>query len=148
MFRSARREFDRELKDTFELIITAHDNGVPQLDSQKMITINLEDVNDNTPTFRNPDGYHKTLSEADQPGTVVFTLKDKVKDDDYGVNGEFSFTLVDNADGIFRLEDNEIILDRMLDIDGQSGKAADEYILNVTGLIILPLLKSKLIFST
>lgn len=124
-----RREFDRELKDTFELIIYAHDNGEPQLASKSMITISLDDVNDNVPMFRSPT-YQKTLAESDPRGTVVFTLSDKVKDDDYGENGEFSFTLVDNADGIFRLVNNEIILDRMLDIDGESAKS-DEFTLEV-----------------
>ena len=128
---SARREFDRELQDTFELIIYAHDNGTPQLDDKTVITINLGDVNDNVPMFRSPT-YQKTLSESDPRGTVVFTLSDKVKDDDYGINGEFSFTLVDNADGRFRLVNNEIILDRMLDIDGETANS-DEFTLEVRG---------------
>ena len=127
----ANGEFDREQKETFELIITAHDNGVPQLVSREMLTVNLEDVNDNTPEFRSQE-YRKTLSEADQPGTVVFTLSDKVKDDDYGPNGQFSFALLENGEGIFELVEDQIILTRMLDIDGISAKT-DEYTLKVQG---------------
>jgi hypothetical protein len=42
---------DRETRDVIQLTVTAVDAGSPQLTGTIGVTINVEDVNDNPPTF-------------------------------------------------------------------------------------------------
>ncbi|XP_029702900.1 protocadherin alpha-8-like isoform X7 [Takifugu rubripes] len=71
---------DREQRDKYDLTITAKDAGQPSLSSEKTITVVVSDVNDNRPEF-SLSPYTFYISEANQPGTSVFSVKAFDRDD-------------------------------------------------------------------
>ncbi|XP_056899802.1 protocadherin alpha-8-like [Takifugu flavidus] len=71
---------DREQTDKYDLTITAKDAGQPSLSSEKTITVVVSDVNDNRPEF-SLSPYTFYISEANQPGTSVFSVKAFDRDD-------------------------------------------------------------------
>lgn len=82
---------DREEHSQIELIVVANDNGKPKLSSTAIVTITVEDVNDNSPVFKqNFDDFH--IVEDDPSGTVVGQLTATDKDD--GKNGEVVYSLM------------------------------------------------------
>ncbi|XP_066572845.1 protocadherin alpha-12 isoform X4 [Amia ocellicauda] len=64
---------DRELISTYNLSITAKDNGTPPLSSFKSITVQITDVNDNSPQFTQ-DQYTLYLPENNVPGASIFSV--------------------------------------------------------------------------
>ncbi|XP_077869641.1 LOW QUALITY PROTEIN: cadherin-23 [Saccoglossus kowalevskii] len=82
---------DREVKDTYRLIVSAYDSGDVPLNTSMIVTINIEDVNDNIP---NVGG-----------GTIITTVY--ATDEDIGSNGVLKYYIVDgNTDGTFRMDRN------------------------------------------
>ncbi|XP_029702899.1 protocadherin alpha-13-like isoform X6 [Takifugu rubripes] len=71
---------DKEQTDKYDLTITAKDAGQPSLSSEKTITVVVSDVNDNRPEF-SLSPYTFYISEANQPGTSVFSVKAFDRDD-------------------------------------------------------------------
>uniref|UniRef100_A0A3P9MX04 Cadherin domain-containing protein n=1 Tax=Poecilia reticulata TaxID=8081 RepID=A0A3P9MX04_POERE len=65
---------DREKQSHYDLTIFAKDAGQPPLSSEKTISVVVSDVNDNRPEFvLSPYTFY--LSEANEPGTSVFSVK-------------------------------------------------------------------------
>uniref|UniRef100_A0A672FMW1 Cadherin domain-containing protein n=1 Tax=Salarias fasciatus TaxID=181472 RepID=A0A672FMW1_SALFA len=65
---------DREKKPQYEVTIMAKDAGQPPLTSEKTISVVVSDVNDNKPEFTlNPYTFY--VSEANEPGATVFSVK-------------------------------------------------------------------------
>ncbi|XP_011183876.2 cadherin-related tumor suppressor [Zeugodacus cucurbitae] len=86
------RALDRETVDTFNLVVGAIDTGVPPQTGTTTVKIDLEDVNDNGPTFE-PNGLIGYISENEPPGTSIMTLS--ASDPDLPPNGEpFTYYLV------------------------------------------------------
>lgn len=50
--------------------VIAQDSGVPPKSDTASVIINVQDVNDNDPTF-NPKNYDAVISESATPGTPV-----------------------------------------------------------------------------
>uniref|UniRef100_A0A8C9XFA8 Protocadherin 2 alpha a 15 n=1 Tax=Sander lucioperca TaxID=283035 RepID=A0A8C9XFA8_SANLU len=65
---------DREKQTQYDLTITAKDAGQPSLSSDKTISVVVSDVNDNSPEF-SLSPYTFYVTEANEPGTSVFSLK-------------------------------------------------------------------------
>ncbi|KAJ8953096.1 hypothetical protein NQ318_013438 [Aromia moschata] len=63
---------DREIRDTYRLMVIATDEGVPQMTGTARIRINVVDVNDNQPTF--PPHSIITVKEDMPVGTVLTTV--------------------------------------------------------------------------
>lgn len=87
---------DREQKDLYELKLLARDSGSPPLHTVKTLLVTITDLNDETPVFTHPGGYHVTVSEAASAGTAVLTLNAQDLDDD-GPNSRITYTLQDSA---------------------------------------------------
>ncbi|KAG9480024.1 hypothetical protein GDO78_011831, partial [Eleutherodactylus coqui] len=87
---------DREQKDLYELKLFARDSGSPPLQTLKTLLVAVRDLNDETPMFTHPEGYHATVSEAASAGTAVLTLNAQDLDDD-GPNSRITYTLLDSA---------------------------------------------------
>ena len=100
---TTREQLDREdLTQVFRpprssemLEVSARDGGIPSLQNVTTITIQLVDINDNSPVFDDAE-YRNSLLENLRAGTPVFRIS--ATDSDLGQNGEirFSFQLVDN----------------------------------------------------
>ncbi len=81
---------DRERSDRYLLNITIYDLGVPQRSSWRLLTVIIDDVNDNSPTF-SLKGYTAIIPENAAIGTEVIQVT--ASDEDLGQNGKISYTL-------------------------------------------------------
>ena len=82
---------DYEATSFYILNVTVYDLGTPQKSSWKLLTVNVEDWNDNAPRFP-PGGYQVTISEDTEVGTTVAELK--AKDVDSEDNGRVRYVLL------------------------------------------------------
>ncbi|XP_051540355.1 protocadherin Fat 3-like [Myxocyprinus asiaticus] len=85
---------NREKSDRYLLNITVYDLGLPQRSSWRLLTVNIDDVNDNSPKFSR-ESYTAVVPENAPVGTEV--IKVTALDDDLGQNGEISYTLLTNT---------------------------------------------------
>ena len=86
----ADNELDRELSQFFNFTVRATDMGSPPLSSEADVSLNLVDVNDNSPAF-NKTVYQAYVMENQPVGTqlLVVTATDK----DVGTNARLSYGL-------------------------------------------------------
>uniref|UniRef100_T1K1W7 Uncharacterized protein n=1 Tax=Tetranychus urticae TaxID=32264 RepID=T1K1W7_TETUR len=104
------KQLDRERVAGYTLVVTATDNGSPPLADTTNVEIEVMDVNDNAPKFKQ-DSYQASISEDCLIGTRVTQVQ--ATDDDYGLNGQIRYTfnggndgdgafIIDSASGIIR----------------------------------------------
>ncbi|XP_007565853.1 protocadherin gamma-A6-like [Poecilia formosa] len=79
---------DRELQSEYNITVTATDSGSPSLSSVKVITILVNDVNDNPPTFTHSQ-YNVNILENQPMGTLVMKLE--AQDSDDGTNAKIFY---------------------------------------------------------
>ncbi|CAK7315558.1 protocadherin-18 isoform X1 [Vulpes vulpes] len=79
------RELDRELRSSYELLLTASDLGVPPRSGSSVLKISISDSNDNSPAFPQPS-YVIQLPEDAPVGTLLLDLN--ATDPDEGANGK------------------------------------------------------------
>ncbi|XP_061581261.1 protocadherin alpha-2-like isoform X14 [Cololabis saira] len=91
------RVLDREKEPVINLILTAIDGGKPPRSGTLQLTVNVIDVNDNTPVFTN-SLYKVRVVENSAPGAVVVRLN--ATDLDEGINSKilYFFTKRGNID--------------------------------------------------
>ena len=65
---------DREVISEYILTVVAKDNGRPPLSSSAFVTINVKDVNDNTPMFSQAI-YRTSILESEPVGTFVTQVR-------------------------------------------------------------------------
>ncbi|CAG0913257.1 unnamed protein product [Notodromas monacha] len=97
------RPIDRESEDNFRVTVVARDLGEPvALESEKLVTIIVEDVNDNAPVFTSLAS--GVLVGGTKTGSVVFQVT--AKDMDASTNGLVTYELVNGADfsGLFSVD--------------------------------------------
>ena len=89
------RVLDREVYDRWQLEVTAtrtvRTRGVER--AHAILTINVQDVNDNRPIFSDDSDYLLTVIEGATSDTYV--TRSNASDADYGDNGRLTFTFVD-----------------------------------------------------
>ncbi|KAM8907762.1 LOW QUALITY PROTEIN: protocadherin-12 [Spinachia spinachia] len=84
------RELDREVQAMFDLTLVAWDKGNPPRSGSTLVRVNIQDSNDNSPTFE--DSTPKVeLSEDTASGTTIIHLR--ATDPDQGANGEVHYSL-------------------------------------------------------
>ncbi|XP_072515627.1 uncharacterized protein [Salminus brasiliensis] len=88
------KALDREKQATVKLILNAVDGGKPQRSGTLDVTINVIDVNDNSPTF-SKELYKVSVPENTMPGTPVMKLN--ASDLDAGVNGEIIYSFISHG---------------------------------------------------
>lgn len=82
---------DRERSDRYFLNITIYDQGVPQMSSWRLLTVIIEDANDNDPQFYQ-DSFSALVAENSAIGMEVITIT--AFDNDMGSNGQLSYSLL------------------------------------------------------
>ncbi|KAF7663314.1 hypothetical protein LDENG_00214160 [Lucifuga dentata] len=82
---------DRERSDRYFLNITIYDQGLPQMSNWRLLTVIIEDANDNDPQF-SQDSFSALVSENSAIGKEVLTIT--AFDKDTGQNGQLSYMLL------------------------------------------------------
>ncbi|XP_059272337.1 protocadherin alpha-6-like [Mustela nigripes] len=85
-----RKSLDREEAPEHNLLLTATDEGKPELTGSVQLLVTVLDVNDNAPTFEQTE-YEVRIFENSGNATTVIRLN--ASDRDEGVNGEISYSL-------------------------------------------------------
>uniref|UniRef100_A0A673T5X8 Dachsous cadherin-related 2 n=1 Tax=Suricata suricatta TaxID=37032 RepID=A0A673T5X8_SURSU len=86
------RSLDREVQEAVELRVVAQDLGEPPLSATCLVSITVDDVNDNEPVFRR-QVYNATLAEHSPVGHCF--LQVKASDADAGLYGFVEYSLYD-----------------------------------------------------
>uniref|UniRef100_UPI00109FA076 protocadherin gamma-A6-like n=1 Tax=Podarcis muralis TaxID=64176 RepID=UPI00109FA076 len=94
------RALDREQVATYDIPITATDNGTPTLSTSAIISLQLLDTNDNPPFFLQ-SAYTSYLLENNPRGASVFSLK--ASDPDWEENARITYSITDDQGSDSRL---------------------------------------------
>ncbi|WAQ99074.1 PC11Y-like protein [Mya arenaria] len=88
---------DREIQDSYIFEIIAADGDQPSRKGKLLVTVEVSDVNDNTPTF-NTTSYNCTVSEETEINSVIIKLN--ATDPDFEENGlvKYRFSTHQSAD--------------------------------------------------
>ncbi|XP_076020959.1 protocadherin alpha-3-like [Genypterus blacodes] len=114
------KPLDREKQPVITLILTAVDGGKHPRSGTLQLTVNVLDVNDNTPTF-SKSLYKVSVKENAPPGRVVIDLN--ATDLDEGMNGKLLYSFIkqgnNNPSDIFDInsETGEITVKGQLDYE-------------------------------
>ncbi|XP_052500309.1 protocadherin alpha-6-like [Budorcas taxicolor] len=103
---------DRENVANYEVVVTARDGGSPSLSATASMSVEVADVNDNAPTFPQPE-YTVFVKENNPPGCHIFTVS--ARDADARENALVSYSLVERRVG-------ERALSSYLSVHAESGK--------------------------
>ncbi|XP_035807158.2 protocadherin alpha-7-like isoform X22 [Amphiprion ocellaris] len=101
---------DREQQSQYNVIIVAKDAGEPSLSSEKTITIDVSDVNDNSPEF-SQSPYTFYITENNNPGAAIFSVT--ARDNDEGSNAVISYLILRDR--------GENLLTSFLNINSENG---------------------------
>ncbi|XP_074216912.1 protocadherin alpha-1 isoform X5 [Camelus bactrianus] len=103
---------DREKVSVYKLVVTARDGGSPSLSTTARVSVDVSDVNDNAPTFAQPE-YTVFVKENNPPGCHIFTVS--ARDADAQENALVSYSLVERRVG-------ERALSSYVSVHAESGK--------------------------
>jgi len=87
-----RQQLDREQASQLMFVVVASDAGVPSLSSSALVTVNVGDVNDNSPTF-DQTAYEASLSSRALRGQFIIAVQ--ASDDDVTDRGRLRYAVVD-----------------------------------------------------
>uniref|UniRef100_A0AAQ4PMY1 Cadherin domain-containing protein n=1 Tax=Gasterosteus aculeatus aculeatus TaxID=481459 RepID=A0AAQ4PMY1_GASAC len=93
---------DREKLSKYNITLTATDEGFPALSSKQTVVLDVTDINDNAPTFKQ-SSYSAFLTENNTPGVSV--LRVHSKDPDENQNARVSYMLDASDIGGFPVTD-------------------------------------------
>ncbi|KFV58989.1 Protocadherin alpha-C2, partial [Gavia stellata] len=85
-------KLDHEKAAAYNITVTATDSGSPPLSSQKVIHVEISDINDNPPRFEEPV-YSVYIPENNPLGALLCTVK--ATDPDVAENAYVSYSLLD-----------------------------------------------------
>ncbi|KAF1451269.1 Protocadherin alpha-C2, partial [Pygoscelis papua] len=85
-------KLDHEKAAAYNITVTATDSGSPPLSSQKVIYVEISDINDNPPHFEEP-AYSVYIPENNPLGVLLCTIK--ATDPDVAENAYVSYSLLD-----------------------------------------------------
>ncbi|KAF6082377.1 hypothetical protein HJG60_014643 [Phyllostomus discolor] len=103
---------DRESVADYAVVVTARDRGSPSLSATASVSVEVADVNDNAPTFAQPE-YTVFVKENNPPGCHIFTVS--ARDLDAQENALVSYSLVERRVG-------ERALSSYVSVHAESGK--------------------------
>ncbi|XP_028382946.2 protocadherin alpha-3-like [Phyllostomus discolor] len=103
---------DRESVADYVVVVTARDGGSPSLSATTSVSVEVADVNDNAPTFAQPE-YTVFVKENNPPGCHIFTVS--ARDLDAQENALVSYSLVERRVG-------ERALSSYVSVHAESGK--------------------------
>lgn len=84
---------DREKRSEYSLTVIAEDKGSPSLSTMKHFTVQVQDENDNAPTFEKAR-YEISKLENNSPGAFLSSVR--ASDPDLGPNGQVSYSILES----------------------------------------------------
>ncbi|XP_002037796.2 cadherin-related tumor suppressor [Drosophila sechellia] len=103
------REIDRESIDTFRLTVVATDRAQPserQLSTEKLVTVIVEDINDNAPVFVSMNAAILPPKFSTSKGSSTAVMQVHAKDADSSSNGLVTYEIVSGPQELFKLQRN------------------------------------------
>ncbi|XP_045678066.1 protocadherin gamma-A12 isoform X8 [Phyllostomus hastatus] len=85
---------DRELVPSYNITVTANDQGSPPLSTKTHISLNVADTNDNPPAFSR-SSYTAYIPENNPRGASIVSVT--AYDPDYGENAQVTYSLVEDT---------------------------------------------------
>uniref|UniRef100_A0A3B3D6M1 Cadherin domain-containing protein n=1 Tax=Oryzias melastigma TaxID=30732 RepID=A0A3B3D6M1_ORYME len=85
---------DREITAQYSVLVLAEDQGHPVKSATATLTIQVSDINDNTPKF-SQDAYRVEVLETEAVDFTLLTLS--AEDPDEGVNGIISYSISEQS---------------------------------------------------
>ncbi|XP_060743340.1 protocadherin Fat 3-like [Tachysurus vachellii] len=104
---------DRESQSQYNITLTASDEGIPPLTSTTVINVQVSDVNDNAPNFRE-NTINVYLKENSKVGAVIKTLS--AFDNDIYENSQITYSLLEMKTS------NQIPVSMLVNIDSVTGE--------------------------
>ena len=137
---------DREKRDRYLLNLTIFDLGLPQKTAWRLLSVYIEDANDNAPQFLQEGGYKIVIPENTAIGTEVIQVE--ATDKDLGPNGEIVYSVltittqfsINSTNGIVYVAgqlDRELISSFNLKIEARDMADKGSQRLSVTSLKII-----------
>lgn len=105
------RAIDRETIDYFRLTVVATDMAEPlssRLSAEKLVTVIVEDINDNMPIFVSMNAAILSLRDIDRPSITVTTVY--ARDIDSATNGLVTYELLSDPSDTFALDQSSGVL--------------------------------------
>ncbi|KAM3964103.1 cadherin-related tumor suppressor fat [Aphomia sociella] len=98
---------DRESIDTFRITVVAYDRAEPatlRLSAEKLVTVIVEDINDNAPVFVSMNAAVINLERMSRSaGRGIFIMNVLARDLDLGTNGLVTYKLIHGGNDLFDL---------------------------------------------
>nr|CAD7400327.1 unnamed protein product [Timema poppensis] len=127
------RATDPDQKGKSKVLVLAIDDGVPSKTATALLTVIVEDVNDNAPTFL--EDYYPVLPEHVSPRKVVEILAYDEDDRTKGNGPPFSFKMDPSAEDVirasFKVENEQIALWLLLVLTDSSQLTSDSQHLGI-----------------
>ena len=119
---------DYETVHQLNLTVNAKDHGIPPLEDNASVVINIRDINDNAPVIDSDVKRNLTLLETVPQGS--FVIKINATDTDSGSNAKLSFSIVEgNTGDAFTVNSSNGVIKTASRLDFEKEKL---YTLNVT----------------
>ncbi|KAL1773777.1 protocadherin Fat 4-like, partial [Sigmodon hispidus] len=103
---------DRESRAEYNITITVTDLGTPRLTTQHTITVQVSDVNDNAPAFKQTS-YTLFVQENNSPALHIGTIS--ATDSDSGSNAHITYSLLPT-------DDPQLVLSSLISINADNGQ--------------------------
>lgn len=115
---SVNSALDYERRSAYSLTIRAQDQGYTTQFSSVTVTIDITDINDNSPVFG--DSYGPSITENNLPNADVVQVS--AQDDDDTLNGLVSYRLAMDYNGLFTIDstDGQIRVTESLDYETEN----------------------------
>ncbi|XP_012941809.1 protocadherin-1 [Aplysia californica] len=113
---------DREIRDFYQVTVTAKDGGTPPKSDSMVVNITVTDINDNEPEFLKPV-YNQTIDENLPVNVTV--LQVSARDDDINQNAEISYKFGSSVSGDVRQKlkiiehTGEVIIQKEIDYENK-----------------------------
>ncbi|XP_030238562.1 protein dachsous [Drosophila navojoa] len=105
---TTREPLDRELRELYDLMVEARDQGTPTRSARAPVRVHVTDVNDNAPEIADPQEDVVSVREEQPPGTEVVRIR--AIDRDHGQNASINYSLLKGRDsdghGLFSIDAN------------------------------------------